>query len=237
VRQLKAGLEGKIRPSCAVWRVTQGSEGAMVDGYDAAQGKSVRWKARGVVWAAPQFVARHVFADWGKAEEGAPVYSPWVVANVSLDAMPSGLGMDLAWDNVMYDSDSLGYVVATHQGVERVPQRTVLTWYSPLDSDEPALAREKALGRKHEDWRDMVVSDLERAHPDIAAHITRLDVWIWGHAMVRPVPGYIWGAQRARRREPAGRIVFAHSDMSGIAIFEEAYTRGVLAADAVVERT
>jgi hypothetical protein len=32
------------------------------------------------------------------------------------------------------------------------------------------------------------------------------------------------------------RIVFAHSDLSGIAIFEEAYVRGVRAADALLNQ-
>ena len=38
-------------------------------------------------------------------------YSPWVTANLTLDRLPKERGLDLAWDNVMYDSHSLGYVV------------------------------------------------------------------------------------------------------------------------------
>jgi hypothetical protein len=37
-------------------------------------------------------------------------------------------------------------------------------------------------------------------------------------------------------QQPIGNIVCAHSDLSGIAIFEEAYTRGVRAADALLQQ-
>ena len=96
------------------------------------------------------------------------------------------------------------------------------------------MARQKALSRSYEEWCELILADLRQAHPDIADHLSNLDVWLWGHAMVRPVPGYIWGANRARMQQPLGNIVFAHSDLSGIAIFEEAFTRGVHAADALL---
>jgi hypothetical protein len=51
--------------------------------------------------------------------------------------------------------------------------------------------------------------------------------------MIRPIPGFLWGAARAAACEPQPPVFFAHSDLSGISIFEEANFRGVLAADAV----
>ena len=64
----------------------------------------------------------------------------------------------------------------------------------------------------------------------------RIDVYRWGHAMVTPLPGFIWGGARAKASEPLGRVVFAHSDLSGIALLEEAFDRGLQAADAVLAR-
>ncbi len=52
--------------------------------------------------------------------------------------------------------------------------------------------------------------------------------------MIRPVPGFIWGSVRAQMLNQQGRIAFAHSDMSGISIFEEAFTRGLQAADSIL---
>jgi hypothetical protein len=54
--------------------------------------------------------------------------------------------------------------------------------------------------------------------------------------MISPQPGYIWGEKRAKLNKPLGELWFAHSDMSGISIFEEAQYRGVIAANAALER-
>ena len=43
----------------------------------------------------------------------------------------------------------------------------------------------------------------------------------WGHGMVRPTPGTIWGGARALAAAPVGAVHFAHTDLSGIALFEE----------------
>ncbi|HEY2343468.1 MAG TPA: NAD(P)-binding protein, partial [Chthoniobacteraceae bacterium] len=230
--KLAEPLVGKLRTSCAVWRMEPNGGGVSVDYFDVAKNESVRLQARRAVCATPRFVARKMIPDVASVD-GAE-YSPWVVANVSLDTLPAGEGAPLCWDNVLHDSDKLGYVVATHQLLHPYPTKTVLTHYSPLDSLPPAAAREQALAKSYEGWCEWVVGDLERAHPDIAEHITHLDVWIWGHGMIRPIPGYLWGEARARLKEPHGPIYFAHSDMSGISIFEEAYTRGVQAADALL---
>ena len=49
-------------------------------------------------------------------------------------------------------------------------------------------------------------------------------------------PGFLWGAARQQMLAAHGPIVFAHSDMSGLSIFEEACTRGVQAAEALLPR-
>ncbi len=236
VRQLESGFLSRIRSSCPVWNIESEGDHLLVDYFDAARQKSIRLRTRGVVCAAPRFVAQRMVRHLRDRPLTNPIYSPWMVANLSLDTMPAGPGMDLAWDNVLYHSPSLGYVVATHQNLLPVPKRTVLTYYQPLDTEEPAVARQKAIGQSYEAWCRLILSDLGQAHPDVRDHVTNLDVWLWGHAMVRPVPGFIWGPDRQRMQNPIGNIVFAHSDMSGIAIFEEAYTRGVRAADSLLSQ-
>jgi hypothetical protein len=237
VRQIQTPLQSKIRTSCAVWNVETVGNRVAVDYYDVTNRRSVRLMARGVIWAAPHFVARRAIRALREdPPAGRADYSPWMVANLTLDAMPKGHDY-LAWDNVLYASRSLGYVVATHQNLDPVPQRTVLTYYQPLDDNEPAAARQKAMARSYEDWCESILADLRPAHPDLQEHLVNLDVWLWGHAMVRPVPGFIWGAARQKMLEPLGNIVFAHSDMSGISIFEEAYTRGRDAADTLLKQS
>ena len=53
--------------------------------------------------------------------------------------------------------------------------------------------------------------------------------------MVRPVPGFIWGEARQAAQAPlSGSLHFAHSDLGGLALFEEANWHGVRAAEAAL---
>ena len=74
--------------------------------------------AEQVIFAAPQFLAAHVIRDYRQsppAHLGEFQYAPWLVANLFLHARAGGLGFPASWDNVLYESPSLGYVSATHQ--------------------------------------------------------------------------------------------------------------------------
>jgi hypothetical protein len=52
--------------------------------------------------------------------------------------------------------------------------------------------------------------------------------------MVRPETGFVWGGAPQQARRSLGRVHFAHSDLSGLALIEEAHFHGVRAADEVV---
>lgn len=218
--------------------VTQlGDQGAGVHAVamDLGQpGNAVEINARAAVFAGPQFVARHVVAGH-KADLRTLDYAPWLVANLRVDLQGHRLLEGMHWDNVAYGRPSLGYVYAGHQSLAQgTPAEAVLTWYEPLTDRAPAEARKWLLAQDYAPLRDRVVADMEFMHRGIAAHIQQLDVWRWGHGMVRPVPGLITGAALAAARQPVGRIHFAHSDLSGISIFEEAFHRGIVAADAAL---
>lgn len=233
VEALRRSAGSGIRPQSLVWNIDAGAgEGVAVDFLDLRNDRSVRVRARGAVCALPRFIAQRLLHGGPGAAAVFPdlVYSPWMVANVTLDALPSPT-TTLAWDNVPRESRSLGYVVATHQNLSSHPRETVITYYQPLDDAPPPQARETALARTHASWCREIVPDLARMHPQLPAQIRQLDVWLWGHAMIRPVPGFIWGATRRRMQAPHGAVVFAHSDMSGLSIVEEAFTHGVAAAD------
>jgi NAD(P)-binding Rossmann-like domain len=232
-KKLAASCATRTRSGAVVYNVEKSDGAVIVDYLEVERERSVRVKAHGVVCAAPRFVAHRMIRDLPDGNDA--VYSPWMVANITLDQLPGGFGTPLAWDNVARASNSLGYVVATHQNVHPVPHETVITHYWPLDAEAPADERQRALDRSHGDWCERIVADLDRVHPAIHSHIRNIDVWVWGHGMVRPVPGFIWGDARQKMQQSHGRIVFAHSDMSGISIFEEAYTRGTQAADALLQ--
>ncbi len=54
--------------------------------------------------------------------------------------------------------------------------------------------------------------------------------------MICPRPGLMWGQARRDAAKPFGNIQFAHSDLSGFSIFEEAQYRGVLAAEKILHK-
>ena len=104
----------------------------------------------------------------------------------------------------------------------------------PLCGSDPKTTRRLLYLADREHWCDAVLADLRRPHPHIADLIESIDVWRWGHAMVRPEVGFVWGEGPRRARQSLGRVHFAHTDLSGVALFEEAHFHGVRAAEAVL---
>jgi hypothetical protein len=161
-------------------------------------------------------------------------YGAWLVANLHVkDRPPTHRGFPLAWDNVLYESPSLGYVVATHQrGQDYGP--SVFTYYYPLVDADPLDSRKRLMSLDWQGCADIVLTDLRRAHPEIDALTERLDVMRWGHAMIRPRPGFMWGAARRDAARSERGIHFANADLSGVGLFEEAFHHGVRAAEEVL---
>jgi len=188
--------------------------------------------AEAVIFAAPVFLAPYVIEPAPRVEGFE--YSPWISANLTLERWPQSQGVEPAWDNVIFDSPSLGYVVATHQSLRTHQEKTVWTWYHALAYAPPAESRRFLLETTWEYWRDFILDDLARAHPDIRGCVSRIDIMRMGHAMVRPSVGFVFSPARRALAQPAGRLVYAASDLSGFSIFEEAQYRGVRAADHVL---
>jgi hypothetical protein len=202
-----------------------------------AAGQRLRVRARAILWAAPRFVlARLLAAD--PLPPGALTYAPWLVASVEVRAAPRGIGAPLAWDNVPLAGPSLGYVVATHgESPEQRRPGAVLTYYEPLCGDGPAelaAERQRLLAGDLAHWTRHVVAALSAMHPGIAREITRVAITRWGHAMIRPVPGLLFGEALARARAPLGRVRPCAADVAGLPLFEEAFYQGVAAAEAAL---
>ena len=220
----------RLRPTSDANRGAGLADGVDVDVIDTSTETAVRFRARHVIYALPRFTARHVIEGYAPPGLSQFTYAPWMVANLTVDHLPDGA----AWDNVLFDSPSLGYVVATHQNLRITPGPSVLTYYLPLTAPNPETARTWMLERSWNDWVSLILADLVQAHPEIESLVTHVDVMLWGHAMIRPVPGFMWGDARRRAAERHGAIRFAHSDMSGVSLFEEAQYHGVRAAEEVM---
>ncbi|MDG2224016.1 MAG: FAD-dependent oxidoreductase [Rubripirellula sp.] len=199
--------------------------------------RMVGFRADKVIFAAPQMLAKYLVRSEGdqqqRAESESFQYGAWLVANVHLKDRPNEAGFPMCWDNVTYGSKSLGYVTSTHQsGVDYGP--TVLTWYYAFAEDDPKITRQRMLKQSWSDWVDLVMSDLRVAHEDIDQYVTKVDVMLWGHAMVQPVQGFVWNQARIDAAKPLGSVHFAGTDLSGVALFEEALYHGIRAAEEVL---
>jgi glycine/D-amino acid oxidase-like deaminating enzyme len=193
---------------------------------------SVAYSADYVIFAAPTYLASYLCQD--QPTSTSFQYSPWLTANLFLDRWPGERGMAPAWDNVIYKSRALGYVVATHQSLRTQIDRTIWTYYWALSEFPPSAARRLLLEKDWRWWTERILADLSQAHPDIRQCVRRIDLMRLGHAMIRPVPGFIFSDQRRRWLRTKGRVLFANSDLSGLSLFEEAQYRGVTAADRVL---
>ena len=83
---------------------------------------------------------------------------------------------------------------------------------------------------------DGFFADLGRAHAELRSLTVAADVIRLGHAMARPTVGFVWGGAREAFAADSPRLRFAHADVSGFSIFEEAQYRGVLAAERTLRR-
>ena len=190
-----------------------------------------------VIFASPMFTAPYVIRGF---REDAPFaatefqHNAWFVANLHLKDRPKprfAKDFPLSWDNVLYESPSLGYVTATHQkGIDYGP--TILTYYYPMCAEPNG--RTTLFKYEWKQLADVCLTDLARAHPDIYGLTTRIDIMRWGHAMISPRPNFIWSGVREKAMKPYRNIHFAHTDLSGIALFEEAFYHGLRAAGEVL---
>jgi glycine/D-amino acid oxidase-like deaminating enzyme len=225
VQRLVAKLARYLRTDSPVVRIVRKRRGFTVLTPHTA------YESQVVIFAAPTFLAPYLLEG---VRPFSITYSPWVTANLHLDRMPREKGFELAWDNVIRDSPSLGYVVANHMSLASRRERSVWTWYMPLANTDASTARRELLRSDWSYWRDFILNDLSRAHPDIRECVSRIDVMRFGHAMARPVPGVMFDPERGKLAQGDRGFFYANSDVSGYSIFEEAQYRGVRAADAAL---
>ncbi|MEJ8821901.1 FAD-dependent oxidoreductase [Variovorax humicola] len=236
-RRMAQPLGDRIKPGQVVTRIAETRSGVEVDAFDVVSRSMVRWQAEHCVVALPVFIAARVVENPPEVLRNAAAtvkYAPWLVANMHLRApLADRPGAAPSWDNVLFGTRGLGYVDAQHQSLDPTPGPTVLSWYRPLgpSSYDSGDGRRLLLDRPWTGWRDDVLAELSVPHPDVRSKATRIDITRYGHAMAMPTPGLL---DRIGPQAPSrGRLLFAHADWSGYSIFEEAFTRGHLAALAI----
>ncbi len=229
-------VKENVRRSQIVVSVVPAEKGVDVICLDNGQLRGIHCEK--AIFASPMFTAPYIIRGF---REDAPFaasefkHNAWFVANLFLKDRPKPRfvkDFPLSWDNVLYESASLGYVTATHQkGIDYGP--TILTYYYPMCHEENA--RTKLFDYRWRELADVCLTDLARAHPDIYELTERIDIMRWGHAMISPRPNFIWSGVREKAMKPYRNIHFAHTDLSGIALFEEAFYHGLRASGEILK--
>lgn len=208
----------------AVVRAIVPEEGGVRVAYDALDGLR-ELTAGHVICAVPGRVAARLL----DRPIAAPDLAPWRIAQLHVDAPPASHGVRIAWDSVVWGGRGVGYVSSAHQlGAYGGP--SVLTYYDPCSVGAPADERRALAEMSWEEHADLVFQDLGPAHWDLRARVQRLDVRAWGHGTARPAIGEDPASFLAAAR-PHPRVSLAHTDRSGMSLFEEASWHGIRAAE------
>ncbi len=223
-------------------RVEEGRNGVRVLCRDK-DGKAYTLNARRAICALPLHVAARVvpnLAGYGfDARRHLPESAPWLIGNILLRGFPKEqAGVDLAWDNVVHGSRGLGWVVSTHQDVRAArPAHTVFTTYRALADATPRAGRDLLQRAPDTELLALALEDMEQVyHPlDLWRRMQAVELILRGHGMAIPRPGYLDNPGLAALRSADGRLLFAHSDLSGYSVFEEAAWWGDIAAQRILK--
>jgi hypothetical protein len=228
---------GRLTGSVARLRACADGVEALIVTARNGGGAALRVKARRAIAAMPLFVLQHVLV--GGAEHGfsaardLPAYAPWLVSNFIMRAFPEEhTGAPLSWDNVVYQEPGLGYVVSTHQDIRMSrPDRTAFTAYHAFSDQEPEAARRWLERASVRELAEVAGRDLRLAYGwRLPLCVERVAITVRAHAMAIPRPGFLSNPGRLALRQADGPIFFAHSDLSGLSLFEEAAWWGYRAA-------
>ncbi|WP_137938191.1 NAD(P)/FAD-dependent oxidoreductase [Chitinivorax sp. B] len=244
LHDLAKKLMARLDPGCllagSAFRLVPTTQG--VDAWiQTEDGRTLRIQADHGVCALPLHVAKHIIpnlADSGfHPIQHMPLHAPWLVSNFLLDGFPAEPEhAPLAWDNVVYQGRGLGWVVATHQWIRAAkPEQTVFTAYHALADGEPADTRRWLQKASADELYELAACDLEQAYGwRLRRHLKQLEITVRGHAMASPTVGFLDNPGLTALRQGWGRLHFAHADLSGYSVCEEAAWWGYQAAHRVL---
>lgn len=241
VNKLRFPHRNHIRHQAMVIKLEMQRSGALLTVADTSSGAVYGVIADKVIVACPGYVSDRLLPEEVRVKDWKATlnYAPWLVANVVMDRLPEERdGADLAWDNVIFGSASLGYIHSSHQVPEVQPDLEVFTWYHTLSMGDWKSNRKKLLKMPAAELWEAPLKELKTIYPSIEKNIRAVDLHIWGHGMICPVPGLLSSVARKQAQLPFRQtIYFAHTDRSGVSLFEEAFHQGLRAADEILKNT
>lgn len=234
---LKKYSETKTLRNHLVFDVKIEADKVITEVFDDKLKETLRIISDKVIFATPQYVNAHLFPAKKKTVKKFH-YTPWLLATLTLTDLWENQSVPLCWDNVILDGVGLGYIYNQHQNLRQIEEKKVITYYYSFSEADLRSAR-KSLNSKSENyWKDLIINDLKRAHPEIESVVESIQIHRIGHGMISPVPDFIFSAEKKSAGENIdGKIFFAHSDLSGISIFEEAFHQGIDVVNKILNET
>jgi hypothetical protein len=224
-QRLAAPLQGRLHTGRTVLRVEEQRQGVRLLAWDEGAQRAELWAANTVVLAVPLFIAARVLANPPDALSQAATllqYAPWLVANVHIDApLVDRPGAPPSWDNVVYGQRGLGYVDASHQSLRPLRRRhgaDGLSRTDPCRTPAAAGRRPRALARAG-------AAGLARCAPRHPPTCAARGPDALGPCDGHTAPGVQRHPALAALRAARGRVRFAHADLAGCSVFEEAFAR------------
>ncbi|PJZ71017.1 amino oxidase [Leptospira perolatii] len=235
MEKLKELSKDRIQTSSLVRKIRKSGSSWEVFGFNGSTSKEFAFESEYLVYALPSFTRRYILSENQDYLKNL-TYSPWLVANLFVNKLPLGKGHAPAWDNVIYKSPSLGYIISTHQDLRAQRPQSVLTYYLAFGGEDTLTSKQKMMRMSWRDWKKEILVDLKRPHPNIENLVFQMDIMTHAHAMIRPTPGFLWGGKREKLSQTSEGVIFAHSDLSGFSLFEEALYRGHEAARKILQK-
>lgn len=230
-------VKNKVQKNSLVYSVKIKNKQTVVCVYNSIAKKSTQIIAKKVILATPQFVNAYLLENRSKLATKFQ-YAPWITATLTVKKFPVGEGASLSWDNVIHNGFGLGYIYNQHQTLNQYHPPFSITYYAALCEDNLKTERRNLLTNRDYYWKNIVLNDLEKAHYGISNEVLEMEIHKKGHGMISPFPNFIFSEEIKTAAQPIDQtIYFAHSDLSGISIFEEAFYQGIKAAKQLLHDT
>lgn len=238
VKKMEKYVAGKVMHNQLVYSITKKGNGIVCEAYHVVNKTTTRFICDQLLFCLPYNTAKYILEpSIYKVPETPPVHNwPWAVANIRLKAFEQERGQPLSWDNVIYSENALGYINNCHQLIRQHDPYYNFTFYKNILGATATEARRKAREMTKEQLIGDILQELQLAHPRITESIEEIVVKVWGHGMVSPYPSYLSRVKPTLIKSIDDRIYFAHTDLSGISIFEEAFYQGRNAAEMLLKQ-
>ncbi|POY39921.1 twin-arginine translocation pathway signal protein [Flavobacterium alvei] len=234
---LQKYVKGKSLKNHLVFQIENSNNKTVAKVFDNTTKTTIAIKADKILLATPQFVNQYLLENRKNLASNFH-YTPWLLATLVVSDLTDNGSFPLCWDNVIYGSKGLGYVYDQQQSLQQIQDKKVITYYYSFSSADLKKTRREIYKKPKEYWKQMVFDDLKIAHPNIKLLTESIEIHLLGHGMISPVPDFIYGqAKKEASKSIDDTIYFAHSDLSGISIFEEAFHQGINAVNTMLDAT